>query len=148
MLYKMLVSAVQQYESVILYTFPFLMSLPPPPSQLSRSLQHARLQFLYSSFPLMICFTRDSVYMAVLLSPAVSACPFSTGSVGTIFSRFHTYALMCNTCFSLSDLLHSIRNTRFVHHTEIDSDSLLWLSNIPLCVCTTFSLPIHLSMDV
>ena len=130
------------------------MSLPPLPSDPSRSSQCARLGFLclYRSFPLIICFTHDSVYTSVLLSqcvplspsPAVSAFPFSTGSVRNIFSRFHTYALICNTCFSPSDLLHSIRG---IHHTKTDSDSLLRLSNIPLCIWTASSLPIHLSVD-
>ena len=33
------------------------------------------------------------------------------------------------------------------HYTDSDH-SFLWLSNIPLCICTTTSLSIHLSMDI
>ena len=39
--------------------------------------------------------------------------------------------------------------SRFVHLIRNDSNVfLLWLSSIPLCICTTASLSIHLSMDI
>ena len=42
-------------------------------------------------------------------SPAESTTLFSTRFIRTIFSRFHIYASKHNTCFSLSDLIHSVR---------------------------------------
>ena len=51
------------------------------------------------------------------LSPLVSICLFSTSVSQFLpckpvhlyhFSRFHIYALICDICFSLSDLLHSV----------------------------------------
>ena len=60
------------------------------------------------------------------------------------FSKFHTYVLIYDICFSLSDLLYpiwqslgpltSLQMTQFC--------SFLWLSNISLYVCITSSLSI------
>ena len=50
------------------------------------------------------------------------------------FSRFHIYALRDNTCFSPSDLLHSVWQS-LGPSTSIQMNqfrSFLWLSNIPL----------------
>ena len=93
------------------------------------------------------------------LSPLVSIRLFSTSLSLFLpskpvhlyhFSRFHIYALIYDIWFSLSDLLHS------VWHSLDPSTSLqmtqfrsfLWLSNIPLYICTTSSLPIRLSMGI
>ena len=92
-------------------------------------------------------------------APLVSICLFST-SVSLFlsckpvhlyhFSRFHVYALIYNICFSLSDLLHSVRQSldpsTSLKITQFRS--FLWLSNIPLYICTTTSLSIRLSMDI
>ena len=63
------------------------------------------------------------------------------------FSRFQKYALIC---FSLSDLLHSVWQslspTTSLQMTQFRS--FLWLSNIPLYICTTPSLSISLSMGI
>ena len=66
-----------------------------------------------------------------------------------LFFRFHVYVLAYGICFSPSDIFHS------VWQTPGPSTSLqitqfhffLWLSNIPLYICVTSSLSIHLSMD-
>ena len=66
------------------------------------------------------------------------------------FSRFHIYALIYYTCFSLSDLLHSVGQS-LVPSSSLQVTpfrSFLWLTNILLYVCTTSSLSIHLSMDI
>ena len=64
-------------------------SLPLPPFHSSRlSQSQAELPVLYISFPLVICFTHDSVYMPVLpsqfvsasVSPTVATSPFSTSA--------------------------------------------------------------------
>ena len=41
--------------------------------------------------------------------------------IGTVFSRFRVYALLCNICFSLSDSLHSVTGSRYIHLTTTDS---------------------------
>ena len=66
------------------------------------------------------------------------------------FSRFHIYALIYDTCFSLSDLLHSVWQSldpsTSLQMTQFRS--FLWLSNIPLYICTTSSLSIRLSVVI
>ena len=56
------------------------------------------------------------------------------------------YTVIYDTCFSLSDLLHSVYealdSSNSLELTQICS--FLWLSNISLCKCTTTSLSIHL----
>ena len=66
------------------------------------------------------------------------------------FSRFHIYALISSICVSLSDLLHSVRQSlgpsASLQMTEFHS--FLWLSNIPLYICTTSCFSIPLLMDI
>ena len=66
------------------------------------------------------------------------------------FSRFHIYGLTYDICFSLSDLLHSVWQSldpsTSLQMTQFHS--FLWLSNIPLYICITTSLFIHLLMDI
>ena len=126
--------------------------------------------FLYSRFLLVIHFIHFSVYMSIPISqlipppppyhfpPLVSIHLFST-SVSLFlpcklvhlyhFSRFHIYALIYDICFSLSDLLHSVWQSlgpsTSLQITQFCSFS--WLSNIPLYICATSSLSIHLLMD-
>ena len=66
-----LVSAVQQCESAIIVHVPSLLSLPhlSPPHPSGSSQHWAELPVLYSRLPLVICFTHDSVYMSMPLSP-------------------------------------------------------------------------------
>ena len=131
------------------------------------------IYFLYSSFLLVTYFIHVTVYMSIPISqfippprpptphfpPLVSICFFST-SVSLFlpckpvhldhFSRFQIYALIYNICFSLSDLLHSVGQSldpsTSLHMTQFRS--FLWLSNIPLYICTTSSLSICLSMGI
>ena len=131
------------------------------------------IYFIYSRFLLVIYFIHTSVYMSIKISqfipppppptppvsPLVSIRLFST-SVSLFlpckllhlyhFSRFHIYALICDICFSLSDLLHSVWQSldpsTSLQMTQFSS--FLWLSNIPLYICTTSSLSIHLSMGI
>ena len=90
-----LISAGQQCESVIILCIYILSLLSPPfsshPIPLCHSECEAGLPVLYSSFPLAIYFTHDSVYMLMLLSqfdlpsssPTVPTSPFSTA--GSLF---------------------------------------------------------------
>ena len=123
--------------------------------------------FLYSSFLLVIHFMHISVYMSIPISqfitprfpPLVSICLFSTSVSQFLpckpvhlyhFSRFHIYAFIYDICFSLSDLLHSARqsldSSTSLQMTQFRS--FLWLSNIPLYICTTSSISIRLLMGI
>ena len=129
------------------------------------------IYFLYSRL-LVIYFIHISVYMSIPISqfitpppaphhfpPLLSICLFST-SVSLFlpckpvhlyyFSRFHIYVLIYDICCPLSDLLHSVWQTldpsTYLQMTQFRS--FLWLSNIPLYMCTTSSLSICLSMGI
>ena len=108
--------------------------------------------FLYSRFLLVIYFIHISVYMSIPISqfipppppsqfpPLASLRLFST-SVSLFlpcklvhlyhFSRFHTYALIYDICFSLSDLLHSVWQSLgptlfiLIHHIAISHAMIL-----------------------
>ena len=132
------------------------------------TVQRSVVPMLYSRFSLVIYFIHISVYMSIPISqfipppppfpPLVSICLFSMSMSLFLpcklvplyhFSRSHIYALIYNICFSLSDLLHSVRQSlgpsTSLQMTQFRS--FLWLSNIPLYMCTT-SLSIHLSMGI
>ena len=110
------------------------------------------LIFLYTRFLLVIHFIHNSVYVSIPISqfiralpppttatypPSVSICLFSTSvsqflSCKTVhlyhFSRFHIYALIYNICFSLSDLLHSVSVSRFIHVSTNDPILFLFMA--------------------
>ena len=157
LLCKMLVSAVQQCESVIIIhisppSWASLLCHPTPLGHLSvPDWDSCAVQQLPTNY---LFYTWQCIYVSATFSicPTLTFCgcvrmPVLYWVCQKHFSRLHMYALICNTCFSPSDLLHSMRGTRSIHHTKTDSDSLLRLSNILLCVWTTSSLPIHLSVD-
>ena len=126
--------------------------------------------FSYSRLLSVINFVHISVYLSIPIAqfitpppptpcrftPLVSICVFST-SVSQFLpcklvqlyhlSRFHVYALIY-ICFSLSDLLHSVWQSLDPSTSQQMTQfrSFLWLSNIPLYICTTSSLPRHLSI--
>ena len=129
--------------------------------------------FLYSRFLLVIHFIHISVYMSIPISqfitpppasprrfpPLVSIRLFSTYVSQFLpwkpvhlynFSRFHIYALIYDICFSLSDLLHSVWQSIGPSTSKQMTQfrSFLWLSNIPLYICTAPSLSIHLSLGI
>ena len=55
----------------------------------------------------------------------------------------------CDTCLSLSDMLHlDMVISRSINVAANGILFFLWLSSIPLYICTTTSLSIHLSMDI
>ena len=159
----------QLYSYVYPHT-PSLLHLPPtlpiaPPSVVTK--HRADLPVLCSCFPLAIYFTFSSVYMSVLLShfipayPSLSpcqvhslhlrlySCPAPRFIRTIFFFRFHIYVLAYGICFSLSDLLHPVWQT-LGPSTSLQITQFrffLWLNNIPLYICATSSLSIHLSMD-
>ena len=78
------------------------------------------------------------------------SCPATRFISVIFFLRFHIYALAYGICFSLSDLLHSAWQT-LGPSTSLQITQFcffLWLSNIPLYICATSTLSIHLSMDI
>ena len=154
-----LVSAVQQSESVIHIHISTLFQILFPYRSL-QSIEQSSLCYTIGSHQLSILYI--VVYICQSKSPnsshppyptLVSMCLFST-SVSLLlsckyihlyhFSRFHTYVLIYNICFSLSGLLHSVRQT-LGPSTSLQFHSFLWLSNIPLYICTTYSLFIHVT---
>ena len=148
---------------------PSCISLPPtPPSHPSRWTQSTELISLcYAAASHQPSILHLIAYMCQCYSltssqlpfPPVSSSPFSTSASLFLpchqvhryhFFRFHIYALAWCICFSLSDLLHSVWQTlgpstslQITHFP-----SILWKSNIPLCIFATSSLSIHLSMDI
>ena len=76
----------------------------------------------------LICLTQSSVYTPIpifqfissllpsigLFSMSVSLSAFQIDS-SVPFSRVCIYALMCDICFSPSDLLHSVTTSRSIH---------------------------------
>ena len=124
--------------------------------------------FLYSRFLLVIYFIHISVYMSIPIAqfitpppqaprhfpPLVARSLFST-SVSLFlpckpvhlyhFSSFHIYVLIYDICYSLSDWLHSVWQS-LDPSTSLQMTqfcSFLFLSNIPLYICTTTSLSIR-----
>ena len=114
------------------------------------------LFFFYSRSLLVINFIHISVYVSITISqfitpppppprcfpPLVSIRLFSTSVSQFLpcklvhpyhFSRLHIYALIYDTCFSLSDLLHSVWQSldpsTSLQMTQFRS--FLWLSNSP-----------------
>ena len=131
MLYNVvLISPVPESESAIhLHISPPSQASLPPPIPPIRSSQST---VLYSNFPLAIYYTHSSIYMSVLLSylfqpllPPLClqvhalclflySCP-ADRFISSIFLG-SLYALIYNTCFSLSDLLQSVRtDSRSIH---------------------------------
>ena len=165
----LLYNKVNQLYVYIYPHIPFLSHLPPtlpiPPLQVVTK-HRADLPVLCSCFPLAIYFTFCSVYMSMLLShfvpasPSPSLCPqvhslrlclYSCPAPRFIRTIFFQIPYICVSIqyFSFSNLLHSVLET------EGPSTSLqrtqfhffLWLSNKPLYICATSSLPIYLLMD-
>ena len=52
-------------------------------------------------------FRNKMVSTHLLSTPCLYFC-FANKTIYTIFSRFHIYVLISDTCFSLPDLLHSL----------------------------------------
>ena len=98
------------------------------------------------------CHPAISFCHPLLLLPPVPHSIRVFSNESTLCMRWpkYTYALIYSICFSPSDSLHSVWQTlgssTLLQRTQFHF--ILWLSNIPLYICTTTSLSIHLSMDI
>ena len=143
-------------------------TLPIPPLWVVTK-HRADLPVLCGCFPLAIYFTFGSLYMSMPPSHFVPAYPSHTPYpqvhslvglhlyshlaprffISMFFLKFHICVLAYSICFPISDLLHSVWQTlgpsTSLQITEFRF--FLWLSNIPLYICATSSLSIHLLMD-
>ena len=167
----------KKVKQLYIYVYPHIASLlhlPPtlliPPLQVVTK-QRADLPVLCSCFPLAIYFTSGSVYMHMPLSQFVPAstspcphpqvhslhlrlysCPAPRVFRTILFVCFqipYIYVLAYGIYFSLSDLLHSVYQS-LGPSTSLQITQFhffIWLSNIPLYICATSSLSIHLSID-
>ena len=142
-------------------------SRPPYPTPLGHHKAPSRSPCAMLLLPTsQLFYTRQCIYVdATLTSPQLRpptpcpqvhslclplySCP-ATRFISTIFFfRFHMYVLAYGICFSLSDLLHSVWQT-FGPSTSLQITQFCFfflLSNIPLYICATSSLSIHLSVD-
>ena len=85
---------------------------------------------------------RSILYVCIF----IPVLPLGSSEPFFFFFRFHIYVLAYSICFSLSDLLHSVWQT-LGPSTSLQITQFrffLWLSNIPLYICATSSLSIHL----
>ena len=166
----MLLSAVEQSESAIcihIYPYPLPLApsshppyLPPLGGHKAPSWFPCAMQLLPTSY-----FTCGSVYMSILPSRLIPASPsphhlksipyvcvfipvLPLGSSEPFSFEFHIYVLAHGNCFSLTYFpLHdwqTIGSSTSVQITQFRF--FLWLSNIPLYICATSSISIHLSM--
>ena len=159
------VAAVQDESAVCMPICPrswASLAAPPPPHPPLLGEHRALSWAPYSSFPSalhMVCIRVNTMLPSQLTppspSPTVSTHPFPT-PVSLLpckqahqyhFSRSHKLrALIYNICFSLTYFHSVLTDSRSVHVSlqKTQSHSFLWLSNIPLHICTISSLSIHL----
>ena len=140
--------------------------LPHIPSTYVITEHWAELYVLYSSILLAMYFTHGRVYMSMLPSQfipptpstSVSTSPFSlylyscpaNRSISMIFlGSIYMYQYIC---FSSSDLLHTVwqalDSSISLQMTQFHFLSFPIMANIPLYICTTSSLSIHLLIDI
>ena len=155
----MLVSVVQQSESAVCVRISppsWTSSHLPHPSRSSQSTELSSLCYISGSH----CFTHG-VYTSILIchfNPPPHPCPhvhflhlclFSCPASRFICAIFldstymHQYTIFLP--FWLTSLWQTLGPSTSPQITQ--SCSFLWLSNIPLCICTT-SLSSHLLMDI
>ena len=144
-----------------------LWHLPPHPIPLCHpsapalnTLSHSSNLDWWSVSPLIIymfqCYSLRSSHPCLLSqSPkdcSIHLCLFCCLAYGIIIMMFlNPYIWVSILCWCFSFWLTSLRiiDSSFFHLTRTDSNAFfLKLSNIPLCICTTAFLSIHLPMDI
>ena len=151
---------------VYIYLLPLepLSPYPIPPLQVTTEHQ-ALLPVLYGSFPLAVCFPHgayvgqsyspnSSHSLLPLLCPQVFSFPhlhlYSCPANRFISTIFLDPICICvnNQCLFFSFWLNfTLYNKLWIHPPHYNSNMFfLWLSSIPLYICTTASLSVHLLM--
>ena len=168
MLYSFLLSKNANQPKLCIYYLPLEPSCPAPMPSLKIIIEHqAGHLVLYSNFSPTTYFTPASVYTSMLFSPSLPLFPsptMSTNSFSMSMSPFlpckqvrqYHFFVQIPLCINILYLFYSfcitslcITSSRFIHVSRTDSNSFfLWLSHIPLYICNTFSLSIHLLMDI
>ena len=151
----LLYNKVNQLYVYIYPHIPSLLRLPPtlpiPPLQVVTK-HRADLPVLCGCFPLAIYFTFGSVYMPMPLSHFVPAYPFPAQCPQVHSLCVHLYYCPAPRFFRTIFLqipytcVSCLTDSRSIHLTTNNSISLLFMANIPLYICATSSLSIHLSM--
>ena len=148
-------------NQLYVHTYSLPLEPPFPPSHLSRSSQSTKLSSLcYAILQNSLYILHDSVYMTILLSQFILPSPSSlrvhmstlyvcsaNGFICSIFPD-SIYTFICNIFFFsfwLTSLWQTLGTCTSFQKTQFCS--FLWLSNIPLYVCTTSSLSLHLPLD-
>ena len=101
----------------------------------------------YSLHPFHPLLPTPSLISMSILYVCISIAALNIGA-SVPLSRFLIYVLIYNFFFSFWLSSVCIIGSSFIYLISTYSRSLLWLSNIPLYICTTASLSIHLSMDI
>ena len=97
---------------------------------------------IYPSTP----FALSNCKFCFLVSGFISVLYVRSFASFLIF-KFNIQVISCDICLSLSDFTQY--NTLWVPPVAANSiiSSLLWLRSVQLCICTTSSVLVHLSMD-
>ena len=146
-----MVYAIHQCESAIgMYTCVSSLfnssptSLPTHPSRSSTALHQLWVPCIIHQTSTGYLFTYGNVYVSMLFSQIIPPFPFPIESKSLFFmcvspllpcksfhqyhlSRFHVYVFIYNICLSLSDLLHSMIGSRFIHLIRTDSKVFLFI---------------------
>ena len=154
----MLVSVGQQHESALSIEIIVTLSHPPPyPILLGVTDLRAELRFPLLPILNTAVYTRQcSVCLTLFVSPLwihvyslwLSLHSFSANRLISTIFLYSINICISIWCLIFSFWLHYVWHFGFLHITTNDPILfLLWLSNIPLDMCTTTSLFIHLFMD-
>ena len=120
---------------------------PPSPSRPSGSSQCTSPEHPVSCIKpgLAICFTYDNIHVSMLFSQIIPPSPSPTESKRLFYtsvslllshiqgyryhlSKFHIHALVYCIGVFLSDLLHCIIGSSFIHHIRTDSNALFLMA--------------------
>ena len=158
----MLVAAIHQHESTLWFPLepPFHLPSQSHPSRLSQSTVLSSPCHTANSHCLFILHMVMDMFPCCSLNSSILSCPHCVHkcSLGLLLyccptSRFISAIFLdfIHMCYHILFVFLTslcMIGSRFIHLIKIDSNMLfLWPSNIPLYICTTISVSIHLWMD-